>query len=229
MVSEQQQAPPKREYGHDQVDTRVQTRDGTATVSTWRSYFIRAVNRWVFGVQREGKLVETRVFGSRAGRDAAAAEKVEELAATGTIWGVPWLRWEPGMRKWTGPSRDRAYRDRIDAAGGPVSALTVSEDPAVDGEPCEGCEERIRRQIVARLGTVWPGHAHAGVPWCASGQSDGRATTLRDQLWRWSRLEDGVLLTLGQGGAWFGDPADPQCLAEPTYLDLLRAVAETIP
>lgn len=67
------------QYGHDQVDTTIDTPDGPVTVSTWRSFFTRAVNRWVYGVQRNGNPVECHVFASRGWRDWAAAQKIAEL------------------------------------------------------------------------------------------------------------------------------------------------------
>ncbi len=67
------------QYGHDQVDTTIDTPDGPVTVSTWRSFFTRAVNKWVYGVQRDGKPMECHVFASRGGRDLEAAVKIAEL------------------------------------------------------------------------------------------------------------------------------------------------------
>jgi hypothetical protein len=67
------------QYGHDQVDTIIDIPDGPVTVSTWRSFFTRAVNQWVYGVHRGGVTLESHVFASRGGRDLAAAQKIAEL------------------------------------------------------------------------------------------------------------------------------------------------------
>lgn len=67
-------------YGNDQVNTAIDTKDGVVVVSTWRSTLTRAVNKWVYGVHRDGKIIESHVFKTPWERDAAAAEKIAKFS-----------------------------------------------------------------------------------------------------------------------------------------------------
>ena len=67
------------EYGHDQITTTIETPDGIVKVSTWRSFFTRAVFKWAYGIEHNGKMVGCRLFASKGERDEAAAAKITEV------------------------------------------------------------------------------------------------------------------------------------------------------
>lgn len=67
-------------HGHDQVTTTIETPDGVVTISTWRSFFTRAMYKWVYMVERDDEVVECRLFVTMSERDEEVAAKVAELA-----------------------------------------------------------------------------------------------------------------------------------------------------